>query len=584
MDAGVAIWIVILAAAAISTFIFNILVFIAVYKCSRLQTRGTMFLLSLAASDFLVSCFNIPFTAASTSLPYFRQTGSILCDISGFFEMTFLIASVFSVTAMNVHRYIHLVHWSSYYDIVTKRRISFAVFAIWLAALILSAPPLFNFSKISFKSGKAHCFVDWRVTPLYTFALMFICFFLPVCIMGICYFKIYKFWKKSKADLSSFSNKRKQLGSKKSSPRHYLQNTSDTNTSEQKPAYHQVTNDKLNDSGIRGDVVELHQIKKNTEGISDCDVKAGAFVLNGNSQVTRFANGRSGTSFKSQNSCSHKTRPTKYITQKRGLSKRKLGKFLKRKQKLKPKHKSWENRKKNDKTTMLNSIRKRTKSCPQLHYSQMANSYSDASDIDSITDWKATDLNKKSNYADQEQASCLRKPAVTFKISGYDDCCQSKDILSGVNITVDDEPVVTFKISPSNDCSQPKDILSAVNNSVVGQQNEVTSSSDIRQQSKERHVVIQANRQREEEKKLTMMCIMIVAVFFVSWFPFVVTMFIESLTSVNIPKTIDKVTLLIGYLNSLSNPLIYCYYNKTFRRQLKEQLLCKFKRRPTSSS
>eukprot|EP00795_Rhopilema_esculentum_P001247 gene1247-15626_t len=584
MDASVAIWIVILAAAATFTFISNIFVFIAVYKCSRLQTRGTMFLLSLAASDFLVSCFNIPFTAASTSLPYFRQTGSILCDISGFFEMTFLIASVFSVTAMNVHRYIHLVHWSSYYDIVTKKRISFAVFAIWLAALILSAPPLFNFSKISFKSGKAHCFVDWRVTPLYTFALMFICFFLPVCIMGICYFKIYRFWKKSKADLSSFSNKRKQLGSKKSPSRHYLSNTPDTNTSEKKLAYQQVTNDIGNDSGIRGDVVELQQIKKNTEGISDCHVKAGAFVVNGKSQVTGFTNGIPGTSFETQHRCSQKTHPTKCITQKRGLSKRKLRKFLKRKQKLKPKQKSWENSKRNDKTTILNSLRKRTKSCPQLHYSQMANSHSDASDIDSITDWKATDLIKKNNYTDQEQASCLREPVVTFKISACDDCSQPKDILSGVNITVEDEPVVTFEISAPDDCSQPKDILSAVNNTVVGQQNEVSSSFDSHQQSEELHVVIQANRQREEEKKLTMMCIMIVAVFFISWFPFVVTMFVESLSSVHIPKTIDKVTLLIGYLNSLSNPLIYCYYNKTFRRQLKEQLFCKFKRRFTSSS
>ena len=92
-------------------------------------------------------------------------------------------------------------------------------------------------------------------------------------------------------------------------------------------------------------------------------------------------------------------------------------------------------------------------------------------------------------------------------------------------------------------------------------------------------MVKRRKKRRKEDAKLTMMCVIIVAVFFASWFPFVVSMFIETLTTIHVPSAIDRATLLIGYLNSLSNPIIYCYFNKNFRLQLKKLFFKKRMRR-----
>ena len=192
------VWVILLSIIAFVIFFSNLCIFMAVYKSRKLQTRGNVFLVCLASSDFLVSIFNVPFSAISSVLPTLRPTSSLLCDFSGFFEMTFLIASVFSVTAINLHRFVHLIHWDRYYDICSTKRIRIVIAFIWITALILSAPPLLKLSKISYKQGKGHCFVDWRVTPTYTFALMILCFFVPVCIMAYCYYRIYKFRRESR--------------------------------------------------------------------------------------------------------------------------------------------------------------------------------------------------------------------------------------------------------------------------------------------------------------------------------------------------------------------------------------------------
>ena len=198
MDAGSIVWVIILSLTAIFIFFSNLSIFIAVYKSRKLQNRGNIFILCLASSDFLVSVFNVPFTAVSVAYPSIRQNGSTLCDVSGFFEMTILIASVFSVTAINVHRYIYIVFWTKYREILRKKRIIVSILCLWLSAIILSAPPLVSLSKIAYKSGKSHCFVDWKVTPVYTFSLILICFLMPIIVMGFCYYSIYKFRQRSR--------------------------------------------------------------------------------------------------------------------------------------------------------------------------------------------------------------------------------------------------------------------------------------------------------------------------------------------------------------------------------------------------
>ena len=84
---------------------------------------------------------------------------------------------------------------------------------------------------------------------------------------------------------------------------------------------------------------------------------------------------------------------------------------------------------------------------------------------------------------------------------------------------------------------------------------------------------MEENRRRigtsQEEVKITNTLVIVVACFVGCWAPFAVTMFIDVyLPSSRIPRSIDISTLLLGYANSMCNPVVYGIRNQTFRREL----------------
>ena len=75
-------------------------------------------------------------------------------------------------------------------------------------------------------------------------------------------------------------------------------------------------------------------------------------------------------------------------------------------------------------------------------------------------------------------------------------------------------------------------------------------------------------RMTPEEVKITNTLIIVVACFTVCWAPFAITMFTDVYYPRPIPRIIDISTLLLGYANSMCNPIVYGIRNRTFRREL----------------
>ena len=461
MDAGKIIWTIFLSLLAFVTIIVNAYIVYAVYKCKKLQSRCNAFLLSLAFSDFLVAIFNVPFTASCSIYPALRTTGSQLCNISGFLEMTFLIASVFSVTAMNFHRYIHIIHWQNYYEIFSIKRVSFIVIFIWSGAVILSVPPLFGLSKISYKVGKSHCFVDWKATPVYTFALMIICFLIPVSIMGYFYVRIYLHRKNSKNDLNTISK-----------------GAIDKN--------HTSKENKL-PKGINNSSFPKKESVVKTKGNEELDVK-----IEEDDQDTPISDSQIHLEIGVINDCH-----------------------------MKDDDSSKENEIKEAKSNINrdeNSARKQTRFLENVKHH------------DVFVIWKKFG------------------PVGQSELEGEEIACE--------NIQISFDRAISCSDSLSNLTDNSKDSCQVSMKHI--QQSKILSK---------RNCLNAAKRATKEERKLTMMCIIIVAVFFVSWFPFVITMMVDKLSSDStVPSFIDKATLLFGYMNSLSNPIIYFYFNRNFRR------------------
>ena len=72
----------------------------------------------------------------------------------------------------------------------------------------------------------------------------------------------------------------------------------------------------------------------------------------------------------------------------------------------------------------------------------------------------------------------------------------------------------------------------------------------------------------QEEIKITNTLLIVVACFMACWAPFVVTMFFDVYFPRKLPRAIDIGTLLLGYANSMCNPIVYGIRNQAFRREL----------------
>jgi len=71
-----------------------------------------------------------------------------------------------------------------------------------------------------------------------------------------------------------------------------------------------------------------------------------------------------------------------------------------------------------------------------------------------------------------------------------------------------------------------------------------------------------------DEVKITYTLLIVVAVFLACWTPFAITMIIDVYSPFSIPRSIDIGTLLLGYANSMCNPLVYGIRNQAFRREM----------------
>lgn len=73
-----------------------------------------------------------------------------------------------------------------------------------------------------------------------------------------------------------------------------------------------------------------------------------------------------------------------------------------------------------------------------------------------------------------------------------------------------------------------------------------------------------------EETKITNTLVIVVTCFIFCWSPFAVTMFLDVYYPHPLPRGVDFGSLLLGYANSLFNPIFYGVRNPSFRKGFKE--------------
>lgn len=169
----------------------NLLVCTAISLTHRLRDSTTnYFLISLAVSDILTAAFPMSFEVHYFLRNFNWNLGAPACR---FYTTMYLIAapsSVLNLLAVSIDRYRAISRPLLYVQNMTPRKALLIIFLIWTYVVVFALIPLmgWNFHVNVIQDG--HCMFD--ITPYYSVLSSVINFLIPMIIMSVTYFLIYR--------------------------------------------------------------------------------------------------------------------------------------------------------------------------------------------------------------------------------------------------------------------------------------------------------------------------------------------------------------------------------------------------------
>ena len=122
----------------------NLVTILGLLRDSRLRGQATtVFVISLAVSDLLFCAINLPLTAVK----YLQRAwtlGNILCKLHPFFFYGNYAASLISMVAIAVNRWVLIAHFPLYRRIYTRTTTLTMVAGVWIFSFSWLLPPLFS--------------------------------------------------------------------------------------------------------------------------------------------------------------------------------------------------------------------------------------------------------------------------------------------------------------------------------------------------------------------------------------------------------------------------------------------------------
>ncbi|XP_006129164.2 substance-P receptor [Pelodiscus sinensis] len=187
-------WQVTLWAAAYSLIVVvavvgNIVVMWIILAHKRMRTVTNYFLVNLAFAEASMAAFNtvVNFTYAIHNEWYY---GLAYCKFHNFFPIAAVFASIYSMTAIAVDRYMAIIHPLQPRLSATATKVVVGV--IWFLALLLAFPQGY-YAMTEKVVNRMVCLVDWPehdtkvYEKTYQFSVTVLIYFLPLLVIGCAY-------------------------------------------------------------------------------------------------------------------------------------------------------------------------------------------------------------------------------------------------------------------------------------------------------------------------------------------------------------------------------------------------------------
>ncbi|XP_046382560.1 probable G-protein coupled receptor No18 [Ischnura elegans] len=169
------------------TVVGNTLIILAVLTTKRLRTVTNCFVTSLAVADLLVGIFVMP-PAVAYHLIGKWELGWVMCDIWVSLDVLLCTASILSLCAISVDRYLAVTQPLNYSRRRRSKRLALGmIFAVWLAAAAITCPPIFGWYEPDRHIGKT---CGYNQDKGYVVFSAMGSFFIPLAVMLYVYARI----------------------------------------------------------------------------------------------------------------------------------------------------------------------------------------------------------------------------------------------------------------------------------------------------------------------------------------------------------------------------------------------------------
>ena len=185
-----------LVAGALSLFTMsgNLFVIVAFKLDKQLQIISNYFLLSLAVADFTIGLVSMPLYTLYLLMGYW-PLGPVLCDLWLSLDYTMSNASVANLLVICFDRYFSVTRPLTYRANRTPRKVGIMLTCAWVISALLWTPWIFGWPYIEGQRTVPdhECYIQFlRTNTAITITTALAAFYIPVTIMTILYFIIYR--------------------------------------------------------------------------------------------------------------------------------------------------------------------------------------------------------------------------------------------------------------------------------------------------------------------------------------------------------------------------------------------------------